>query len=60
MMAALAPAVEAMDPALQEELDRISFSWNIWPTSRIGASRTVVPIGAMYTPLKARLSISPP
>jgi hypothetical protein len=52
-MAALAPAVEAMDPALQEELDGISFSWNIWPTSRIEASRTVVPIGAMYTPLKA-------
>jgi protein transport protein SEC23 len=59
-MAALAPAVEAMEPALQEELDGISFSWNIWQTSPIEASRTIVPIGAMYTPLKARPVDLPP
>src|SRR5579859_6927389 len=59
-MAAPGPAVEPMDPTLQEELDGISFSWNTWPTSRIEASRTVVPIGAMYTPLKARPADLPP
>jgi hypothetical protein len=59
-MAAHGPAVEPMDPTLQEELDGISFSWNTWPTSRIEASRTVVPIGAMYTPLKTRPADLPP
>ena len=59
-MAAPGPAVEPMDPTLQEELDGISFSWNTWPTSRIEASRTVVPIGAMYTPLKTRPVDLPP
>ena len=28
------------------------FSWNEWPASRLEAMRTVVPIGAMYTPMK--------
>lgn len=59
-MAAHAPTIDPMDPALQEELDGISFSWNTWPTSRVEASRTVVPIGAMYTPLKARPVDLPP
>ncbi|KAH9916965.1 uncharacterized protein BXZ73DRAFT_92420 [Epithele typhae] len=29
-------------------------SWNVWPSSRIEATRTVVPISALYTPLKQR------
>ena len=27
-------------------------SWNVWPSSRLEATRIVVPIGAFYTPLK--------
>ena len=29
----------------------VRFSWNVWPTSRIAASRITAPFGAMYTPL---------
>lgn len=55
------PAAEAsFDPTMQEELDGISFSWNTWPTTRIESSRTVVPIGALYTPLKTRPADLPP
>jgi len=53
-------AAPPFDPTLQEELDGISFSWNTWPTTRIEASRTVVPIGAIYTPLKTRPADLPP
>lgn len=28
------------------------FSWNCWPATRLEATRIVVPVGAMYTPLK--------
>jgi protein transport protein SEC23 len=67
-MAALAPPLapeppstaEVFDPSMQEELDGVSFSWNTWPTTRIEASRTVVPIGAIYTPLKTRPADLPP
>lgn len=34
-----------------EEQDGIRFSWNSFPSTRVEASRTVVPIGALYTPL---------
>ncbi|ORY80983.1 protein transport protein SEC23 [Protomyces lactucae-debilis] len=34
-----------------EEQDGIRFSWNAFPSTRVEASRTVVPIGAIYTPL---------
>ncbi len=33
-----------------------SLSWNVWPSTRIEATRYVVPIGAMYTPLKEQSS----
>ncbi|QDS76602.1 hypothetical protein FKW77_007590 [Venturia effusa] len=35
-----------------EERDGIRLSWNTFPSSRMEASRLVVPIGALYTPLK--------
>jgi protein transport protein SEC23 len=54
------PAADPFDPTMQEELDGISFSWNTWPTTRIEASRTIVPIGAIYTPLKTRPADLPP
>ena len=35
-----------------EERDGVRFSWNMWPSSRTEASKIVVPIGCLYTPLK--------
>ncbi|KAK9314118.1 hypothetical protein V1522DRAFT_104949 [Lipomyces starkeyi] len=37
-----------------EELDGVRFSWNVFPSTRLEASRTVVPIAALYTPIKER------
>ena len=36
-----------------EAKDGVRFSWNVLPNSRLEATRLAVPIGAMYTPLKA-------
>jgi hypothetical protein len=35
-----------------EEADAIRFSWNVWPNSRLEATKSVVPFGALYTPIK--------
>eukprot|EP01113_Clastostelium_recurvatum_P016077 TRINITY_DN1911_c0_g1_i1.p1 TRINITY_DN1911_c0_g1~~TRINITY_DN1911_c0_g1_i1.p1 ORF type:complete len:769 (+),score=200.66 TRINITY_DN1911_c0_g1_i1:123-2429(+) len=36
-----------------EEQDGIRFAWNVWPSSRLEATRSlVVPLGCMYTPLR--------
>lgn len=37
----------------------VRLSWNVWPSSRIEATRTVVPIAALYTPLKIREDLPP-
>jgi protein transport protein SEC23 len=37
----------------------VRLSWNIWPSSRIEANRTVVPIAALYIPLKQRDDLPP-
>jgi hypothetical protein len=37
----------------------VRFAWNTWPSSRIEATRTVVPISALYTPLKEREDLPP-
>ena len=37
----------------------IRFSWNAWPSSRLEATRAVVPISALYTPLKEREDLPP-
>ncbi|KAF9043586.1 hypothetical protein BDZ89DRAFT_1089992 [Hymenopellis radicata] len=42
-----------------EENDGVRLSWNVWPSSRIEATRTVVPISALYTPLKVREDLPP-
>eukprot|EP00753_Platysulcus_tardus_P002628 PLAT11702.1.p2 GENE.PLAT11702.1~~PLAT11702.1.p2 ORF type:complete len:784 (-),score=403.45 PLAT11702.1:148-2499(-) len=36
----------------QEERDGIRFSWGEWPSARVTAARMVVPLGAMYQPLR--------
>ncbi|CED82394.1 protein transporter sec23 [Phaffia rhodozyma] len=43
-----------MDYDELEERDGVRFSWNTWPSSRLEATRTVVPVSALYTPLKER------
>ncbi|KAL8651816.1 MAG: hypothetical protein Q9226_004535 [Calogaya cf. arnoldii] len=37
-----------------EDRDGIRLSWNTFPSSRMEANRLVVPIGALYTPLKEK------
>ncbi|MCJ1338745.1 GTPase-activating protein S23 [Bachmanniomyces sp. S44760] len=37
-----------------EDRDGIRLSWNCFPSTRMEASRLVVPIGALYTPLKEK------
>jgi len=46
------PSEGAMDHHGSEEQDGIRFSWNVWPCSRLEATRFVVPMGCLYTPLK--------
>eukprot|EP01033_Poteriospumella_lacustris_P009190 gene9190-6610_t len=35
-----------------EHRDGVRFSWNVWPATRLEATRIVVPLGCLYTPLK--------
>jgi len=42
-----------------EDRDGIRFGWNAWPASRLEATRIVVPIGCVYTPLKERDDLPP-
>eukprot|EP00744_Colponema_vietnamica_P001812 GILI01002954.1.p1 GENE.GILI01002954.1~~GILI01002954.1.p1 ORF type:complete len:758 (+),score=211.14 GILI01002954.1:172-2445(+) len=41
-----------MDFHAIEARDGVRFSWNVWPSSRLEATRIIVPTGCMYTPLK--------
>ncbi|KAI8088779.1 protein transporter SEC23 [Halteromyces radiatus] len=43
-----------MDFSEIEEQDGIRFSFNAWPSSRVEATKAVVPISCTYTPLKER------
>ncbi|CAO1630818.1 unnamed protein product [Parajaminaea phylloscopi] len=42
-----------------EDRDGIRLSWNVWPATRAEATRTVVPVSALYTPLKERQDLPP-
>jgi len=35
-----------------EQRDGVRFSYNVWPSSKLEATRIVVPLACMYTPLK--------
>lgn len=35
-----------------EDRDGVRLSWNVWPASKVEATRTVVPISALYSPMK--------
>lgn len=42
-----------------EDRDGIRCSWNLWPSSRLEATRLVVPVSCLYTPLKERPDLPP-
>ncbi|NWQ67002.1 SC23A protein, partial [Neopipo cinnamomea] len=42
-----------------EERDGVRFSWNVWPSSRLEATRMVVPLACLLTPLKERIDLPP-
>lgn len=35
-----------------EAKDAVRMSWNVWPSSKLEAAKMIVPLAAMYTPLK--------
>lgn len=35
-----------------EQNDAVRLTWNVWPNSRIEATKAVIPFGALYTPVK--------
>jgi len=43
----------------QEDRDGVRISWNVWPSSRLEATRMVVPLATLYTPLKERPDLPP-
>jgi len=43
----------------QEDRDGVRLSWNVWPSSRLEATRMVVPLASLYTPLKERPDLPP-
>ncbi|XP_061761986.1 protein transport protein Sec23A [Nerophis ophidion] len=45
--------------AQNEERDGVRLSWNVWPSSRLEATRMVVPVAALFTPLKERPDLPP-
>uniref|UniRef100_A0A8C2YW36 Protein transport protein SEC23 n=1 Tax=Cyclopterus lumpus TaxID=8103 RepID=A0A8C2YW36_CYCLU len=42
-----------------EDRDGVRFSWNLWPSSRLEATRLVVPVSCLFTPLKERPDLPP-
>eukprot|EP00035_Acanthoeca_spectabilis_P020937 m.435394 g.435394 ORF g.435394 m.435394 type:complete len:768 (+) comp17843_c0_seq1:111-2414(+) len=42
-----------------EDTDGVRFAWNVLPTSRIEATRMIVPTSALITPLKERPDLPP-
>jgi protein transport protein SEC23 len=42
-----------------EERDGVRFTWNIWPSTRLEATRLIVPIGCLYNPMKERVDLPP-
>ena len=42
----------AMDFAELERKEGVRLSWNAWPSSRIEATRVVLPFGAICTPVR--------
>ena len=45
--------------AQNEERDGVRFTWNVWPSTRLEATRLIVPLGCLFTPLKERFDLPP-
>jgi len=41
-----------MDMTAQDAANGTRMAWNIWPSTRLDATRIIVPVGCLYTPLK--------
>jgi protein transport protein SEC23 len=41
-----------VDWGAQEQINGTRMPWNIWPSTRLDATRIIVPVGCLYTPLK--------
>lgn len=39
-----------MDFAALEEVDGIRMTWNVWPNSKLEATKCVIPFATLYTP----------
>ena len=35
-----------------EKVDAVRMTWNVWPNSRVEATKCVIPFAAIYTPNK--------
>uniref|UniRef100_A0A674PG32 Protein transport protein SEC23 n=1 Tax=Takifugu rubripes TaxID=31033 RepID=A0A674PG32_TAKRU len=44
---------------IKEDRDGVRFSWNVWPSSRLEATRLVVPLSCLFTPTKERPDLPP-
>jgi protein transport protein SEC23 len=42
-----------------EDRDGVRMTWNVWPATRIEATKMVVPLAALVTPLKERPDMPP-
>jgi hypothetical protein len=41
-----------MDFAALEDIDGVRLTWNIWPNSKLEATKCVIPFASIYTPNK--------
>ena len=51
---------ESWDFQAFEDMNGLRFSWNEWPSNKTEANRVVVPIAALYTPMKHIETMPPP
>lgn len=42
-----------------EDRDGVRFTWNVWPSSRVEATKLVVPLACLYQPFKDRPDLPP-
>jgi protein transport protein SEC23 len=42
-----------------EDRDGVRFTWNVWPSSRVEATKLVVPLAVLYQPFKERADLPP-
>ena len=53
----LPPLMASDEFASLEAADGVRLTWNVWPSTRLEAAKCVVPIAAVYSPVKALASM---